>query len=131
MIVPADRVRMATAPSTVMAFSSARPPLMLKPPLLNAAKPALLKLLPTTPAFSAGTPIGLRPENDSSSMSLASTVLRSATSVWIGVDWATTVTVSASVPVSRVKSTLMAAPPSSVTPDRLAFLKPSSSAPTS
>ena len=104
---------------------------MLKPPLLNEAKPALLKFPPTTPGLSAGTPIGLRPENESSSMSLASTVFRRATSVWMGVAEATTVTVSERLPASRMNSTLMVAPPSSVTPERLAFLNPSSSALTS
>ncbi len=72
---------MATAPSTEIVFSSGRLPFMLKPPFENEAKPALLKLPPTTPGFSAGTPIGLRPENERSSMSLASTVFRIATSV--------------------------------------------------
>ena len=73
IVAPDERVRIATAPSTVIVFSSLRPPLMLKPPLVSDEKPALLKLPPTTPALSAGTPIGFRPENDSSSMSLAST----------------------------------------------------------
>ena len=130
-MAPADRVRMAIAPSTEIVFSSARLPLMLKPPLVSDEKPALLKLPPMTPAFRAGTPIGLRPENESSSMSLASTVFRRATSVCIGVACATTVTVSARLPASSMNSTLMAAPPSSTTPVRLAFLNPSSSAPTS
>ena len=76
IVAPDARVRIATAPSTVIVLSSARPPLMLKPPLVRLENPALLKLPPTTPALSAGTPIGFRPENDSSSISLASTDLR-------------------------------------------------------
>ena len=84
MMAPAERVRMAVAPSTVMLFSSPRLPLMLKPPLLRSAKPRLLKLPPMTPALRPATPIGLRPENDSCSMSFASTVLRTVTSVCSG-----------------------------------------------
>ena len=41
-----------------MMFSSERLPLMLKPPVVSESKPALLKLPPMTPAFSAGTPSG-------------------------------------------------------------------------
>ena len=88
----------------------------------------MLKLPPMTPALSAGTPIGLRPENDSSSMSLASTVFRTATSVCSGVASAVTVTSSVIAPVSSVKSSVSAAAASSCTPVRLAFLKPCSSA---
>ena len=127
MIVPADRVRMATAPSTVMLFSSERPPLMLKPPLLKAAKPRLLKLPPMTPAFSAGTPSGLRPENESCSRSLASTVLRTVTSVWSGGACEVTVTVSVNAPVSSVNARVTLAAASSWTAVRVVFLNPSSS----
>ena len=119
------------APSIEMLFSSVRLPLMLKPPLPRSAKPRLLNAPPMTPAFSPTTPIGLRPENESSSMSLASTVFRSATSVCSGVDFATTVTVSLSVPVSSDASTAMLAEASSVTPLLTHFLKPCSSTPRS
>ena len=44
MIVPADRVRMATAPSTEIVFSSARLPLMLKPPLVNDGEPRVVEV---------------------------------------------------------------------------------------
>jgi hypothetical protein len=88
---------------------------MLNPPFVNAANPALLKLPPMTPGFSAGTPIGLRPENESISRSFASTVFRTATSVWRIVDSAVTVTTSVIAPVSSVASILIAPPASSVT----------------
>ncbi len=131
MMVPAERVRMATAPSTEMLFSSERPPLMLKPPLLKAAKPRLLKLPPMTPALRAGTPSGLRPENDSCSRSFASTVLRTVTSVCSGGASDVTVTVSVRAPGSRVKPRVTLAAASSWTPVRFVFLKPSSSTETS
>ena len=51
IVAPDERVRIATAPSTVIVFSLSRPPLMLKPPLVSDEKPALLKLPPTTPAL--------------------------------------------------------------------------------
>src|SRR3954447_17696493 len=114
-----------------MAFSSGRPPLMLNPPFENAAKPKLLNLPPITPAFKAGTPSGLRPEKDRSSMSFASTVLRTATSVCSGVASAVTVTASVSAPVSSAMLIVCAAPASSVTFWRSAFLNPWSSADTS
>ena len=110
IVAPAERVRIATAPSTLMVFSSLRPPLMLKPPLVSEEKFALLKLPPITPALSAGTPIGLRPENDSSSMSFASTDLRTATCVCSAVFSAVTVTSSVRAPVSSVKSSLLRRP---------------------
>ena len=128
MVAPADRVRMATAPSIVMLFSSARPPLTLKPPLVSDEKPALLKLPPMTPALRAGTPIGLRPENESSSMSLASTDFLTATCVCSAVVSAVTVTSSVNAPVSSVKSSDNAPAASSCTFDRLIFLNPLSSA---
>ena len=53
-MAPEARVRIAVAPSTVMLFSLPRLPLMLKPPLVRLEKLLLLKLPPTTPAFSTG-----------------------------------------------------------------------------
>ena len=78
MMAPDARVRIAVAPSTVMLFSLPRLPLMLKPPLVRLEKLLLLKLPPTTPAFSPATPIGLRPLKAICSMSFASIVFRSA-----------------------------------------------------
>ncbi len=69
-----------------------------------------------TPAFRLTTPIGLRPENDSSSRSFASTVFRIVASVCSGVASAVTVTDSLIAPVSSVKSTDMLADASSLTP---------------
>ena len=86
---------------------------MLKPPVVSESKPALLKLPPMTPAFSAGTPIGLRPEKDSSSMSFASTVFRTATSVCSSEASEVTVTSSVSAPVSSAKSSVKDAAASS------------------
>ena len=51
---------------------------MLKPPVVSDEKPALLKLPPMATALSAGTPIGFRPENDSNSISFASTAFRTS-----------------------------------------------------
>ncbi len=127
MVAPDERVRIATAPSTVIVFSSVRPPLMLKPPLVSEANPALLKLPPTTPALSAGTPIGFLPENDSNSMSLASTDFLTATSVWSAEASAVTVTSSVRAPASSVKSNPTVPAASSCTFERLIFLKPLSS----
>ena len=44
IVAPAARVRIATAPSTVMVFSSSRPPLMLKPPLVSDEKPGVVEV---------------------------------------------------------------------------------------
>ena len=82
-------------------FSSGRLPLMLNAPLPNDAKARLLKLPPTTPAFNAAMPIGLRPLNDIISMSFAVIVMRTATSFRNGTDSA--VTESVSVPASSVR----------------------------
>ena len=128
MIAPFERVRMAVAPSTVMLFSSVRLPLMLKPPLVKLSKLTLLKLPPMTPAFRAATPIGLRPWNESCSMSFASIVLRSAASDWISVYSAVTVTSSVSAPVANEKSMVSAPVASSWTDSFTAFLNPCSSA---
>jgi hypothetical protein len=127
-MAPEERVRMAVAPSMVMLFSSGRLPLMLKPPLPRSPKPRLLKLPPLTPAFRPATPIGLRPENDSCSMSLDSTVLRSVTSDCRSVCSAVTVTDSLMAPVERAKSMVTAPVASSWTASRTAFLNPWSSA---
>ena len=126
-MLPAARVRMAVAPSTVMLFSSLRLPFMLKPPLVRSEKPKLLKLPPITPGFRPTTPIGLRPLNESCSMSFDSIVLRSDVSVCrMGVS-AVTVTDSVSAPASRTKSMVTEAAASSVTSGRTDFLKPCSS----
>jgi hypothetical protein len=61
-------------------------------------------------------------------MSLASTVLRTATSVCSAAASAVTVTVSVIAPGSRAKSMRRLAPASSWTFWRVNFLKPSSSA---
>ena len=60
-------------------------------------------------------------------MSLASTVLRSATSVWSGVTCAVTVIDSLIAPVWSVASTLALAAASSRTPVLIHFLNPWSS----
>jgi hypothetical protein len=104
---------------------------MLKPPFPRSSKPRLLNAPPLTPALRPTTPIGLRPENDISSMSFASTVFRTVTSVCSGVASAVTVTASLMVPVSSVASTAMFDEASSVRPVCTAFLKPSSSTVTS
>ena len=100
---------------------------MLKPPLPRSSKPRLLKAPPITPAFRPTTPIGLRPEKDSNSISFASIVLRTATSVWSGVASAVTVTTSEIVPVSSRTSTEVLEAASRITPVRTHFLKPWSS----
>ena len=68
IVAPDARVRIATAPSTVMVFSLSRPPLMLNPPLVSDEKPALLKLPPTTPGLERGhadrVPAGERQQLD-------------------------------------------------------------------
>ena len=115
-------MRIAVAPSTVMLFSLPRLPLMLKPPLVRLEKLLLLKLPPTTPAFSPATPIGLRPLKAICSMSFASIVFRSAASVCSGDCSAVTVTSSVSAPVSRVKSSASDPAASSCTFERLTFL---------
>ena len=127
MMAPLDRVRIAVAPSTEMVFSSGRLPLMLKPPLPRSSKPRLLKLPPITPALRLTTPIGLRPENDINSMSLASMVLRTATSVCSGVASAVTEMVSVSPPVSSVTSLVALDEASRVIPVCTHRLKPCSS----
>ena len=76
----------------------------------------MLKLPPTTPAFRPATPIGLRPENDSCSMSFDSTVLRSAESVCSSVCSAVTVTFSLIAPVVSEKSRVSEPAASSWTP---------------
>ena len=75
--------------------------------------------------------MGFRPENESSSMSFASTVFRRATSVWSGVDIATTSTDSLIAPVCSVTSTVRLADASIGTPVFTHFLKPASSTATS
>ena len=130
-IAPDDRVRIAVAPSIVMLFSSVRLPLMLKPPLPRSEKPRELKLPPITPAFNPTTPIGLRPEKASCSMSLASTVFLSATSVCSSGELAVTSTSSLITPVCIAKSSVTAAVASSWTAGRLTFLNPWISASTS
>ena len=61
-------------------------------------------------------------------MSLASTVLRRATSVCSNAASAVTVTSSVNAPVSSVRSIVMEPAASSCTPVRVAFLNPCSSA---
>ena len=43
-MAPAERVRTAVAPSTVMLFSSLRLPLMLKPPLPRSREPVVVEV---------------------------------------------------------------------------------------
>ena len=51
-IDPDDRVRVATAPSIVTRYSSSRPPLMLKLPLLTLSGSNVPMVPPRTPGFS-------------------------------------------------------------------------------
>ena len=48
---PEERVRVATAPSTVTTYSSERPPFMLKPPLLTLSGSKVPIAPPCTPGF--------------------------------------------------------------------------------
>ena len=54
MMLPDERVRMATAPSTVMLFSSERLPLMLKPPLPKVAEAAVVEVAADDAGLEAG-----------------------------------------------------------------------------
>ena len=52
-IEPDERVRVATAPSTMTTYSSARAPLMLKPPLLTLSGSKVPIEPPMTPGLSS------------------------------------------------------------------------------
>ena len=128
MTDPADRVRVAIAPSMVIRFSSPRLPLMLNPPSLRlSARNAFIALPLRTPAFSSGSVIGLRPFNAMLSKSLASIVFRFWVSNCSGVDEAWTSTFSLRTPVASVASSVSFAAASRRTPVRVHFLNPGSS----
>ena len=132
MIAPAERVRVATAPSMVMRFSSARLPLMLKPPLLRLSGWKLLRLPPApprTPGLSSARLMGLRPFNIRSWICRLSIVF----AIWpvllcSGVAAAITVTSSSTPPGDSTRSAVTLAPESSVTPAFTNLRKPESSA---
>ena len=125
MIAPAERVRVAIAPSIVIRFSSLRLPLMLKPPLVRLSGWKLLKLLPRTPGLSSARLIGLRPFSIRSWICLLSIVF----DIWPVLvcsvaDSAVTVTVSSSPPVSSITSRPSLAAASRRMPVSTNFLKP-------
>ena len=127
MMAPEDRVRVATAPSMVMRFSSPRLPLMLKPPVVRLSGWKALKAPPRTPGFSMARLMGLRPLIIRSWICLVSMVLET----WPvfdcrGVASATTVTSSSTPPGTSTASTWTLAAASSLTAVRTYLRKPAS-----
>ena len=84
MIAPAERVRIGDRAVEVDVVLFGAAAVDAEAAVAEDENPKLLKLPPMTPAFRPATPSGLRPEKDSCSMSFASTVLRTATSVCSG-----------------------------------------------
>ena len=135
MMAPADRVRVAMAPSIVMRFSSLRDPLMLNPPLLRLSGWKLFiepPAPPRTPGLSRARLIGLRPFSIRSWICLLSIVFDTCPVLdWSGVASPTTVTASWRPPGTRVASTWTLELASTFTLVFTNFLKPLSSTETS